>query len=174
MFNHMSVNKKYSMNKISWRLFFARNRDGGVGFNLVTFFIGIAIPLFLATPIMASSPSLLSQSFTVRHVSQGAQLLEVGKSIARKMTGGETHAYRLKLAAGQALHAVVNQHGIDVVVTLLGADGKQVVEIDNPNGAYGSEIVWAVADTSGDYRLEVSSLEKAARHGQYELTSVLS
>ena len=67
---------------------------------------------------------------------------------------------------------VVEQRGIDVVVTLFGPDGKQIVEVDSPNGAEGPEPVFAVADAAGNYRLVVRSLEKDAKPGRYEVKVV--
>ena len=64
---------------------------------------------------------------------------------------------------------VVDQHGIDAVVTLYGPDGKQLVEVDSPNGTQGPEPVSLVAEITSSYRLAVRSLEKDARAGRYEV-----
>src|SRR3712207_2093618 len=60
--------------------------------------------------------------------------LELGKPIERELAGGQAHSYRIVLAAEQYLRVVADQRGIDVVVTLFGPDGRQVVEVDSPNG----------------------------------------
>src|SRR2546423_8955876 len=95
---------------------------------------------------LATTPLQNAQEAGLRHAAiqneQQVRPLEVGKRIEREMKGSETHAYRLTLTAGQLLHAVVDQHGIDVVVSLFGPDGKQVVEVDSPNGIQGPEPVW--------------------------------
>lgn len=70
---------------------------------------------------------------------QKAQPLETGKPLERELAGGQSHAYQLTLSAGQYLHVVVEQRGIDVVVTLFGPDGKKLIEIDSPNGTEGPE-----------------------------------
>ena len=54
--------------------------------------------------------------------------LEPGKAVEREIAGGQSHAYRLKLAAGQFLRVAAEQKRIDVVLTLTGPDGKQLVE----------------------------------------------
>jgi CHAT domain-containing protein/tetratricopeptide (TPR) repeat protein len=97
------------------------------------------------------------------------QLLELNKPVERELAGGQSHSYRVVLAAGQYLRAVAEQRGVDVVVTLFGPDGKQVVEVDSPNGTQGQEPLSAIADVSGNYRLEVRSLEKDAPAGQYQI-----
>ncbi len=96
-------------------------------------------------------------------------MLEIGKPIEREMKGGAAHSYLLALSADQLLYAVVDQRGVDVVVTIFGPDGKQVIEVDSPNGTQGPEHVRAIAELTGSYRLEVRSLEKDAKPGLYEV-----
>src|SRR5262245_3230539 len=99
---------------------------------------------------------------------QDVRVLEVGKPIERELAGGQVHAYRMMSAVGQYLRVVVDQRGIDVVVTLFGPDAKKLVEIDSPNGDRGPEQVSIVAKVPGNHRLEVRSLDKAAAAGRYE------
>ncbi len=94
--------------------------------------------------------------------------LEQGKPIERALSGGQIHSYQTTLAAGQYLHVVVEQRGIDVVVVLFGPDGKKLVEVDSPNGTLGPEPIRIVSEAVGSYRLEVRSLEKRAAAGRYE------
>ncbi|GBC82914.1 Regulatory protein AfsR [bacterium HR10] len=89
--------------------------------------------------------------------------------IERELKGGEVHAYRLALTAGQYVRVVVAQRGIDVVVRLFGPDGRQIVEMDSPTGTQGEESVAHVAEAAGTYRLEVAPLEKDAPPGRYEV-----
>src|SRR6185503_260023 len=86
--------------------------------------------------------------------------LEVNKPIEKELSGDNAHSYQLKLAANQFVHLVVEQKGIDVVVTLFAPDGQKISEVDSPNGTQGPEPIKAVAAAAGDYRLEVRSLEK--------------
>lgn len=95
--------------------------------------------------------------------------LELNRPVERELSGGQSHSYRLDLSAGQYLHVVVEQRGIDVAVTLFGPDGKQLAEVDSPNGAQGTESISAIAETQGIYRLEVRSLEKGAPAGRYQV-----
>ena len=97
------------------------------------------------------------------------QLLELNKPIERELAGGQSHSYRILLAAGQYLHLVADQRGIDVVVTLFGPDGKQLVEVDSPNGDKGPEPLALISETSGAHRLAIHSLEKDVPAGRYEV-----
>ena len=50
---------------------------------------------------------------------------------------------------------VVDQKGIDVVLALLGADGKPLLEVDNNlSGTRGMEVVSLVAEVNGAYQFE--------------------
>lgn len=95
--------------------------------------------------------------------------LELNKPVERELAGGQSHSYRVVLTADQYLHVVADQRGIDVVVALFGPDGKQIVEVDSPNGTQGPEPIFVIPKSSGTYRLEVRSLEKDAATGRYEV-----
>lgn len=80
--------------------------------------------------------------------------------------GGETgHRYRFHLEAGQFTRIIVDQRGIDVLLRLVRPNGKGG-EVDSPNGTEGPEILYEIAETSGDYRLEVVA-EEASAPGKY-------
>ena len=99
-----------------------------------------------------------------------ASALTVGQPIPREMRGGEQHTYEFKLNAGEYARVVLEQKGIDVVLALVGADGKPLVEVDNNlSGTRGLEVVSLVADVGGVYRLNVRSLEQDASAGRYEI-----
>jgi CHAT domain-containing protein/tetratricopeptide (TPR) repeat protein len=94
--------------------------------------------------------------------------LALGKPIERQLSGNEAHSYKIVLAANQYLHVVVEQRGIDVVVALFAPDGKKIAEVDSPNGTQGQEPLSIVAETAGNYRLEIRSPEPKAAPGSYE------
>jgi hypothetical protein len=96
-------------------------------------------------------------------------LLEAGKPIERELVGGQAHYYKIMVEAGQYLHLIVDQKGIDVVVALYGPGDKKLIEVDSPNGAFGPEPMSVIADAPSSYRLEVRSLEKDAPAGRYEV-----
>ncbi len=95
--------------------------------------------------------------------------IKPGKLIERELSGGQSHSYKITLEEGEYLNAVVEQRGIDVVVTLFGPDGKQILEVDSPNGDRGPEPFSWIVETAGDYRLSVRSLKKDAAAGRYEV-----
>jgi len=120
--------------------------------------------------LFAASAGLAQQQPTST-TSVDAQVLEPGKPIERQISGGETHAYKIALNAGQYLDAAVNQRGIDVVVRVFAPEGEKIADIDSPNGKQGDEPVALAAKATGTYRIEVSSLEKVTTGpaGRYEI-----
>jgi hypothetical protein len=96
-----------------------------------------------------------------------SQELAIDHPIERIISGSDKHTYTLILEAGQYLDAVVDQHGVDVVVRVLAPDGRQLMEVDSPNGDEGPEVVQFRAETKGKYQLEVRALDAAAKPGRY-------
>jgi erythromycin esterase len=95
--------------------------------------------------------------------------LEAGRTIERDMAAGEIHAYQIALDAGQFLRAIVNQRGVDVVVTVTGPGGQKLSEVDSSNGTNGPEPVTLTAKVAGTYRIEVRPLEKDTKPGRYDV-----
>ncbi len=89
--------------------------------------------------------------------------LIVGQAMERELKGDEAHSYSLALQAGQFLNVVVEQKGVDVVVTLFDSGNKKLAEVDSPNGTQGAEPLSIIIETTGNYRLEVRSLKKNSR-----------
>ena len=90
------------------------------------------------------------------------QKLEVNKAVERELGGGLFDSYELNLKVGQYVKLVVDQRGIDVVITLINPIGGKALEVDSPNGANGEEPLAFITTTAGKYRVEVRSLEKTA------------
>jgi CHAT domain-containing protein/Tfp pilus assembly protein PilF len=95
--------------------------------------------------------------------------LEPGKPVERELAGAAGHYYEIDLTAGQFLHAIVDQRGIDLIVKVFGPDGKQIVRINTPERRQGPEPVFIVAEVSGSHRLEVLPFAKTAAPGRYEI-----
>ena len=100
---------------------------------------------------------------------QNVDRLEPGNPIERELKSSEKHTYSIILKANDYLKLVVEQKGIDVVVRLLGPDGKKLAEVDSPNGTQGPEPLNFIVEQPGQYTLEVESLEKTASPGRYEV-----
>ncbi len=86
---------------------------------------------------------------------QEVTTLEPGKPVERELSGGQQHGYQLILNEGQYAKLIVEQRGIDLVVRVLGPDGKQISEFDDELRAQGEETSEVVAGAAGSYRLDV-------------------
>lgn len=96
-------------------------------------------------------------------------MLAIGTAIERELTGGQSHVYSLTLEAKQYVRGVVEQRGIDVVVSLVSPDGKTLLEVDSPNGTQGAEAFASVTTQAGVYQIIVRSPEKKAATARYEI-----
>jgi tetratricopeptide (TPR) repeat protein len=92
--------------------------------------------------------------------------LRLGVAVERQLAGGETHAYRVSVSAGQFVRLVVVQKGIDVALRLYAPDGRKLSEVDNVGR---EETIFAVADSAGELRVEVVSGVKETPAGVYEI-----
>src|SRR5580658_219783 len=118
---------------------------------------------------LASSLRAQSSSSAASNPQDEPTILELGKPIDREMYGADTHVYKVHVEAGQFMHVVVLQEGIDVVVGLLDPTGKQFVTYDSLNGSYGPEPVSMIAASSGDVRVSVISGSSGAAPGKYRI-----
>ena len=96
-------------------------------------------------------------------------LLKAGDSIAQEIEGGGQHIYTVELRRGDLLQAVVEQKGVDVVVSAFAPDGLRLAEVDSPNGDQGPEPLLLIAESSGRHKLSVRMLDEKAARGRYEL-----
>jgi CHAT domain-containing protein/tetratricopeptide (TPR) repeat protein len=121
--------------------------------------------LALAGPLHAQS-----SSGTADHPQSETTFLEPSKPLERTLQGGEKHIYAIRAETGHFIHAIVDQLGIDVALTLYAPDGKVVSSMDSPNGNFGLEQISTIAEAPGIYRLEVASGDKNVPAGRYRVT----
>src|SRR5277367_5086827 len=116
----------------------------------------------------ATSESGAASEPIIQHPAQAEpQPLVPGKSVDDILKGGDKHAYRVALQAGDFLHVVADQRGIDVVLAISGPDGKDVGAMDSLNGSFGPENVSIIAPVAGMYRIEVRSFDASAVAGEF-------
>ena len=97
------------------------------------------------------------------------KVLKSGDSVSGKLGGGQIHRYVISLRAGEYLEAVAEQNGVDLAATLFSPEGVSVAYSDLPNADRGPEPVVTIAETTGNYRLELRVTNPATRAGDYEL-----
>src|SRR4030095_4193900 len=136
---------------------------------LMTNLLGVGSPA--ATRLRPVAPTAQAPA-SERGAAPGAQesiSLEPGKPVERWLSGGQSHFYKIPLTSGQYLQVIVSQNGIDALVALFTPDGKKIGDVDSEKTTVRSEIISAIAEAPGAYRIEVRSAEKAAQTGRYEI-----
>lgn len=112
-------------------------------------------------PILASSVRLLLPLWLGILLSScgGPPLLQSGTALDTALPPGQVGVYHLDLEAGQFLDLKVDQVELDVVLKLFDPDGDQIGETVDYGYVGQEELLLAVAETSGRYRLEVGKYE---------------
>jgi CHAT domain-containing protein len=99
-----------------------------------------------------------------------ATLLASGTSVAHPFAPGQTQAFRVFRKPGEVLDAIVDQHGIDVVVELLSPRGETLLEADDRlKGIVGPEVIFAVPSEPGSYCLVVRPRVDAVLPGSFRM-----
>jgi CHAT domain-containing protein/tetratricopeptide (TPR) repeat protein len=128
-----------------------------------------SIAAALLTILTLTSTVLFAQQLTSANQSlEQIPTLVMGVPVSREIGASEVHSYRITLASGQYARLVIDQRGLDLVVRVVGPDGRQLKEVDSPNGNQGPELVSVVAEENGTYQVEIRPLKKDAR-GNYEV-----
>src|SRR4249920_3905150 len=96
-----------------------------------------------------------------------ASTLLVGVPAEREIGPPDVQTYLVSLSAGQYLELGVDQQGIDVTVTLVGPDSREVVQVDSQTDVLGTERLYALAQATGDHRVELKPSNIAAPRGRY-------
>jgi tetratricopeptide (TPR) repeat protein len=92
-----------------------------------------------------------------------------GMPIERDISSGEIHAYEVQLLSGQFAHFVIEQQGIDLRASLFDQDGTKAGESEGEKETKGRKDLLLLVKVTGSYRLEISSVDKAAVTGHYSL-----
>lgn len=99
---------------------------------------------------------------------RGAQLQL--QPLERELGDADIHSYGLTLAPGDFVRAVFEQRGVDVVVTLIAPDGKELLRSDSPSvGSWGIEPLFFEVESTGRYFVQVRTRKPFSPPGRYIL-----
>lgn len=94
--------------------------------------------------------------------------LAAGERRIERLPPGASRKYTLPLEADQYLHLIVEQLGVDVLVTLQSPAEELLLRVDSPSAGQGLEDVFLVAEETGRHVLEITSWEESSE-GRYEI-----
>jgi CHAT domain-containing protein/predicted negative regulator of RcsB-dependent stress response len=159
---------------INQKMTIRRANLGWTAFRKLLLILGTMLIWPFPNTIVGAPPeSWPTESLVVSHdLLQGegnTRTLEIGKPIERELARSDRHSYQIGLKANELLHIVVEQRGINVIVSVFGPSGQGITEIDSPNGANGPEPVSFISDVVGNYVLNIYSLDQTNPSGRYEV-----
>lgn len=128
-----------------------------------------SLKLVLLLAAVLSGGALALQTTAAQDATKQLPMLADGR---HALKGGESHSYLINLSAGQFFYALFDQQGIDVNVTLFKPDGSQITVSDSPNNRFGPEPALLIAETAGDYRVDVRAPNPQSSAAHYQIKIV--
>lgn len=121
----------------------------------------------LAGVLAGQQPS--SPAASPEAASNAARQLELGKTIAGEMRGGESQEYQFVLDGGKYAHVEIDQKSVDIAFAASGTDRQKVYE---GNVTYPGELekVSVISAIPGTYRIRVWPIDDTTPAGKYEIT----
>lgn len=98
--------------------------------------------------------------------------LSPGASLEQELSSGGKHHYKIGLDTGFFLEVLIEQEGIDLAARLLDPVGRELLEMDSPNGDRGPEGLLWLATEAGTYEIELAASPQAGA-GRYRLLLLL-
>lgn len=95
--------------------------------------------------------------------------LAAGERRSERLPPGASRSYTLFLEAGQYLHLIVEQFGVDVVARLRSPAEELLLQVDSPTDDRGPEDLFLVVEETGTHELEISAWEGPGDGGRYEI-----
>lgn len=111
-----------------------------------------------------------SQTISAQETVLQIDRLETNKPFGKKIAGGQKHAYKVRIAERQFLDAAVEQIGIDLVIRVIGADGKTLTQFDRNYTTRGTEEVEYSSPYADDLTIEIEPRAKDAPEAAYKIT----
>ncbi|MEW5974218.1 MAG: CHAT domain-containing protein [Acidobacteriota bacterium] len=125
--------------------------------------------LVLAAFVLSVAQLAVSAEDQDRNEGEVLGVLAPGVPVEGEIAGGQSHTYQFTLKAGEYAQVVLDQRGVDLVLTLFGPDGERLAETDGPNGTQGPEQLALIAETPGIYRVTVHPYRDTASTGRYQI-----
>lgn len=122
-----------------------------------------------------SMPDVSRTLFVYRSLADEIQpteplLLDPGAPVEGELGPGQTKRYRVSANAGQYLRVIVEACGIDLSVSLITPDSKELAEFDGPYGDRETESVSMIAQVYGEYEIELRETKHSRTAGRLRIS----
>lgn len=102
-------------------------------------------------------------------ITRPTRSVKPGDSVDGELESDKSESFSVPLVAGRFVKFRVEQHGMVLQVTLVDPNGTQIIQLDAHAGGYGPIMFSTIAAISGDYRLELKSINSWALKYKYEI-----
>ena len=102
----------------------------------------------------------------------GTPHLDSDRAIERRIGHGEEHHYLLTVAAGELVHVILEQKGIDVIARVEDSDHVEIDTVQQEIMPDGEERIDVAADTTRTYTLSVAPADGVVVPGAYSIRLV--
>ncbi len=100
---------------------------------------------------------------------EAGTVLAPGSEVGRDLSPGDQHKYQLALGANQWARLIVAQHGIEVVVEMIGPDNTLLAKFNDEVRPVGEQEMALFAETPGVYTLVAKAKFKGVPSGSYSI-----
>jgi CHAT domain-containing protein/Tfp pilus assembly protein PilF len=132
-----------------------------------TRFLSLLLMPYLA--VVCLWPSIEGEARNAsRSAPQEVPSLQLNQTLTGTLKASESHTYKLRLPAQTFARVLVMQHGVDVFVRAFDLQEKRLAHANDSFGRTGPQLLLFVAETAGDYRVEVTA-RPLELGGKYEV-----
>lgn len=95
--------------------------------------------------------------------------LTAGNPQRMEIRAGEVHRFRVPLTEDRFLRVYATQKGVDLALTLIAPGGETIAVADGAGPSIATEVLVALTEPAGTYRVEVVAKDTAEEMGLYEI-----
>lgn len=131
----------------------------------------IVICFLLIQPISAFNQTQenSSQEANIKNKIDNLSILTLNQLVKNELKSSEIHNFLISLKMNDFLQLSLEQKSIDVIISLFSPSGKKLKEINRINFIESTEELIYIADSNGDYKLEIKPAEKDSKPGYYQI-----
>ncbi len=146
----------------------ASKKQSSVALSFIVTILTYAL-IFPGAVITTASNTENDKEQAAGPLSQDTGALTPDAPVAGELTGSQAHGYRLSLLGDQYVRLLVESKGILIRVRLQAPNGQVLFENPNSNSGRRRVRFSTITQVSGNYRLEVQSVDSEAKKGTYEV-----